>query len=140
MNVFCDSSVLIAALLHGEHRHTASEALLNGENFLFAHVHALNEIFSTLTGGALGFRVAADLAALLIRDRIVPRVTMISLEPKEVVEALASARAHGVRGGAVYDYMHLVAARKAGADILCTLNLTDFQQIHRQGDPEIRLP
>lgn len=50
------------------------------------------------------------------------------------------ARAHGVRGGAVYDYMHLVAARKGKADVLFTLNLSDFQHLHREGDPEIRHP
>ncbi len=53
---------------------------------------------------------------------------------------LGSARNRGVRGGGVLDYMHLVAARKANAAVLYTLNLADFQHLQRTGDPEIRRP
>jgi len=54
--------------------------------------------------------------------------------------ALRLAKQHGVRGGAVYDFMHRVAARKADAKVLFTLNLTDFQALSREGDFEIRRP
>ncbi len=140
MRVLCDSSVLIAALLPTEDHHAASAAVLNGADTVVVHVHALNETFATLTGGSLGFRVDADLAARLIREKIVARATMIVLDAEEVIHALDKARAHGVRGGGVYDYMHLVAARKGKADALYTLNLTDFQHLQREGDPEIRRP
>jgi|GEM_PF-4528922 len=36
--------------------------------------------------------------------------------------------------------MHLVAARKTKADVLFTLNLSDFLSLHREGDPDIRRP
>ena len=140
MRVLCDSSVLIAALLPIEDHHAASVAVLNGSDTMVVHVHALNETFATLTGGSLGFRVDADLAARLIREQIVARAAMVVLDAEEVTDALDKARAHGVRGGAVYDYMHLVAARKGKADVLFTLNLSDFQHLHREGDPEIRRP
>ena len=140
MRVLCDSSVLIAALLPSEDHHAASAAVLNGADTMVVHVHALNETFATLTGGALGFRVDADLAARLIREQIVARAAMVVLNAEEVTDALDKARAHGVRGGAVYDYMHLVAARKGQANVLFTLNLSDFQHLHREGDPEIRRP
>ncbi len=140
MTVLFDSSVLIAALLPSEDYHAASAAVLNGAETMVVHVHALNETFATLTGGSLGFRVDADLAARLLRERIVARAAMIVLDSEEVTDALDMARAHGVRGGAVYDYMHLVAARKGQADVLFTLNLSDFQHLHREGDPEIRRP
>ncbi len=140
MRVLCDSSVLIAAFLPSEDHHSASAALLNGAGTMIVHVHALNETFATLTGGSLGFRVDAGLAARLIRERIVSRSTVIVLDSDDVPDALDKARSHGVRGGAVYDYMHLVAARKGNADVLYTLNLADFQHLHREGDPEIRHP
>jgi hypothetical protein len=114
--------------------------VLTGADAVVVHVHALNETFATLTGGSLGFRVDADLAARLIREQIITRATMIVLDAEEVTEALAKARAHGVRGGAVYDYMHLFAARKGKSDALYTLNLADFQHLQREGDPEIRRP
>lgn len=140
MRVLCDSSVLIAALLPSEDHHAACAAVLNGSDTRLVHVHALSETFATLTGGSLGFRVDADLAARLIREQIVARATIIVLDADEVTDALNKARAHGVRGGAVYDYMHLVAARKGMADVLYTLNPSDFQHLHREGDPEIRRP
>jgi predicted nucleic acid-binding protein len=132
--------VLIAALLPSEDHHAACAALLNGTDTIVVHVHALNETFATLTGGSLGFRVDANLAARLIRERIMNHAAMIALDADDVASALDQARAHGVRGGAVYDYMHLVAARKGHTDVLYTLNLADFHQLKREGDPEIRSP
>ena len=105
-----------------------------------ASTHTLLETFSTLTGGKLRFRVDADVAARLIAESVVPRVSAVMLTVDEVIEALRNARDHSVRGGGVYDYMHLVAARKANATVLYTLNLADFQHLQRTGDPEIRRP
>ena len=86
----------------------------------------------------MGIRVDADVAAKLIRESIVPWVTFLELSVDEILEAQSSARKQGVRGGGVYDYMHLVAARKVKADILYTINFSDFEHLHREGDPEIR--
>lgn len=80
--------------------------------------HALNETFATLTGGRLGVRIDADVAAKMIRESIVPYVSFVELDVGEIVEAQSHARKHSVRGGTVYDCMHWTAARKAGADIL----------------------
>ena len=104
------------------------------------HAHALLETFSTLTGGRLGIRVDADLAARLLRESIRPRVKIILLTEEELFDCLDHARKHGVRGGAVYDYMHLVAARKAAVETILTLNLSDFTHLVREGDPPVRLP
>jgi hypothetical protein len=46
----------------------------------------------------------------------------------------------GVSGRAIYVYLHLIAARKAGAKRFYTLNLNDFLSFHRPGDPEILSP
>lgn len=93
-----------------------------------AHGHALTETFSTLTGGALGMRLPATTAAAILRDNLAPRMEIIHLTRR------------GIRGGAIYDYLHLAAARKAGAARLYTLNLSDFLAFHRSGDPEIVHP
>lgn len=139
MSSFLDSSVLIAALAPDEDRHVESLALLmQGGNVAYAH--ALLETFSTLTGGRLGIKVDADLAAQLLSETILPRVRIIELSGEELLAALRQARKHGVRGGGVYDFMHLIAARKALATTLYTLNLSDFQHLRRDGDPDIQLP
>lgn len=139
MTALLDTSVLVAALSQDEPHHDVCLAQLKAPgNLLYSH--GLLECFSTLTGGRSGVRVDTELAVRLLRDSILPHVTLIEVSGLEAVTALASARKHGVRGGAVYDYMHLVAARKAGADALYTLNLSDFLHLRREGDPQILLP
>jgi predicted nucleic acid-binding protein len=139
MTALLDSSVLVAALASDENRHAESLALLmQGGHVIYAH--ALLETFSTLTGGKLGAKVDADLAAQLLNETIRPRVQIIELGAAEILDALREARKRAVRGGGVYDYTHLVAARKAKADIIYTINLSDFQHLLRDGDPEIRRP
>jgi predicted nucleic acid-binding protein len=139
MNVMLDSSVIVAALAPDEEKHAQSLALLiQGGNMVYAH--ALLETFSTLTSGKLGMRVDADLASQLLSQTVVPRVQIVELGSKELIEALQQARKLGVRGGGVYDYMHFVAARKARAEIFYTINQRHFIPLHREGDPEIRCP
>ncbi|WP_395750504.1 PIN domain-containing protein [Prosthecobacter sp.] len=139
MSVFLDSSILIAALVPSERKHAESLArLMDGTPLVYQH--SFLETFSMLTGGRLGAKADADLVAKLIKQTLLPRVRVVHLDELEIVEALQAARQHGVRGGAVYDFMHLVAARKSGAAVLCTLNLDDFQQLSRVGDPLILQP
>ena len=40
----------------------------------------------------------------------------------------------------VYDYMHLLAAKKGNASVIYTLNMDDFQHLRRGDDPEVRFP
>jgi len=139
MTALLDSSVLVAALAPDEDRHAESLALLmQGTNVIYAHTFL--ETFSTLTGGRLGMKVDADLAAQLLNETVLPRVQVIELGSAELLAALRLARKQGVRGGGVYDFMHLVAARKSKVDILYTINLRDFHHLHREDDPEIRRP
>jgi predicted nucleic acid-binding protein len=130
---FLDSSVILASLHEAEPHHDACNTLLlQGGHALY--VHALAEVFSTLTGGTQGLRIGADLAHRLLRESVLPYVQAVTLDADEVMSALAHARA---RGGAVYDYLHLVAARKAGAEALVTLDVKHFAALTRQGDPRV---
>ncbi|MCC7460844.1 MAG: hypothetical protein IT480_00125 [Gammaproteobacteria bacterium] len=45
-----------------------------------------------------------------------------------------------LRGGAVYDLLHLIAARKAGVEALVTLDRRDFQAFSQADDPRIESP
>jgi predicted nucleic acid-binding protein len=111
-----------------------SPCALSGRRFFLAY--ALTEIFSTLTGGRLGFRILASDAASLLRQQVAPKVRSVLLEAEEILSTFEEAEARGVRGGAIYDCLHLVAARKAGAKKFHTLNLGDFLLSQRPGDPE----
>ena len=134
-----DSSLIVAALCAGNPDHESCRKVLQAGRHV-AFTHALSETFSTLTGGRLGFRLPTSKAAGLIRQQIASMLRLKSLESAELFAAFDEAEGRGVRGGAIYDYLHLVAAREAGAKRLFTLNLADFLSFHRPGDPEIVSP
>lgn len=139
MMSFLDTSVLVASLDPDEPAHErCGDLLAEGKHCIF--VHALAETFSTLTGGARARRVDAAVAARLLEESILPFVQPVALTGRDVMAALNQAQDRGVRGGAVYDYLHLVAARKAGASQLLTLDRRHFEALARPGDPAIGAP
>jgi predicted nucleic acid-binding protein len=131
-----DTSILLASLDADEPHHAACDSLVAAGGHT-VYVHALVETFSILTGGRQGRRVSADAAVQLIEDSVLPFVRVHALSGKDVMAALAECVARGVRGGAIYDWLHLAAARKAGAEALVTLDARDFQALSRSGDPRI---
>jgi hypothetical protein len=100
----------------------------------------LTETFSTLTGGRKAFRIPPSVAADLLELHFAPKLTITSLTPNEILKAMAEAESRGVRGGGIFDFLHLVAARKAKAVKFYTLNTSHFVAIHRDGDPQISHP
>ena len=139
MSAFLDTSVLIASLDSDEPRHGACDRLVSGGGHA-VYVHALAETFSVLTGGRQGRRLGSAAAARLIDSSVLPFVQAHALSGKDLVAALAECEARGVRGGAVYDLLHLIAARKAGAEVLMTLDVRHCQALSRRGDPRIETP
>ena len=104
---------------------------LQGPN-QFSRKHALAEVFSTLTGSRLGFRVDPADAAEIVKE-LADTLTFVELSVAERVDALRTARKFGVRGGRVHDFLHAVAAMKAGCELLRTLNTGDFEGLFRDG-------
>lgn len=139
MSLFLDTSVLLASLDPDEPRHLACDRLMAAGGHRI-YVHALAETFSILTGGKQGRRLGAALASRLIQLSVLPHVQVEVISGSEMTLALAECEGRGVRGGAIYDWLHLAAARKAGAEALVTLNLRDFQSLARPGDPRIEAP
>jgi predicted nucleic acid-binding protein len=139
LTLYLDSSVLVAALVEDEANHEACLQLLRRRS-VAAWTHALAETYSTLTGGRLGVRVPPKLASELLAGSLIPRLQWIELGLADLTAAMDDGERAGVRGGALYDYLHLVAARKAGAKSLFTLNGRDFQPLLRAGDPVLEKP
>ncbi|WP_395744302.1 PIN domain-containing protein [Prosthecobacter sp.] len=139
MKAAVDSSVLVAALdVHQEHHAQCFDLLdLPGLTMLS---HAVSECFSSLTGGRSGRRAPASLVTQALAASILPAVKSCVLDAQEIVVALETAEKRGVRGGAVYDFLHLVAAKKSGAERLYTLDVSDFMAFRRHGDPDIVHP
>jgi len=94
----------------------------------FTRTHTLAEVFSTLTGGNLAFRLDAAAAAQTVAN-LAADLDFHDLTAAEVLLALQSARKKGVRDGRIHDYLHAVAAQKSGAKSLLTLDRNDFNDL-----------
>jgi len=136
---FLDTSVLLASLDADEGQHAACDRLVAAGGHGVS-AHALAETFSILTGGRQGRRLKPGLAARLIEQSVLPFVKLCTLSGPDLMAALNECETRGVRGGAVYDWLHLAAARKAGAEVLYTLDMRDFQALVQPGDPVIAAP
>lgn len=124
---FFDSSVLISLLSANIPEHKSCSDVWDGSTDRVIYSHGILETFSQLTGGRLGEAIPPDLASDAIRVNLsADTVKFISFDANGLFTCLAAARRHGVRGGAIYDYMHLCAARQAGADRIFTLNKRHF--------------
>jgi len=139
MTALLDSSVLVAAVVQSEAHHEACHALLE-QRGLLASPHALAETFNTLTSGRNPVRLRPELAAQVIEVSLLPALTFHVLDEKEVMAAIRASHRRGIRGGAIYDFLHLATARKAKASRLYTLNTSHFLAFHRKGDPDIVHP
>ncbi len=104
------------------------------------YLHGIAETFSTLTGGKKSFQLQASFVADVLENDFVPRLNIVTLAIPDLLRAMREAQARGVRGGGIYDYLHLVAARKAKARFIYTLNISNFRACYRAGDPEIVHP
>ena len=123
MKVYWDSSAIVFFYARGR------MAEIEG----VTRPHTLAESFSALTGGGFDLllpdgtkrhkRLSVGLAAGIIA-RIQPRLTYVELSSEDIVAALQRKKA---RGGRVHDLLHAVAAEKAGADELWTLDQHDFE-------------
>ena len=137
MSLLLDTSVIIASLDADEPHHAACDRLVaTGGHKLYAH--GLAEVFSILSGGRHGRRLRPALVARLIEDSVLPYVQLVHLTGKEAMAAIADSERRGARGGAIYDLLHLMAARKAQVQALVTLDTQHFQALAKPGDPVIR--
>lgn len=136
MTALLDTSVVLASLDADEPQHAACDRLLAAGGHLF-YLHGLAEIFSILTGGRQGRRLRAKAVHQLIEDSVLPFVKLSGLGGRDVLAGLSECEARGVRGGAVYDLLHLYAARKSGAARIVTLDVRTFQAFLRPGDPRV---
>ncbi len=135
---FIDSSVLVAAMVNTEAHHESCGQVL--ERGVAIYAHGIAETFSTLTGGRASFRWSAKTVVELLSEDYLSMLSVSALEPGKMLAAMAVAESRGIRGGAIFDYLHLVTARQAGARQFFTLDVSNFHAFHRNGDPEIMHP
>lgn len=126
-------------MVENESHHKACRALIvNAQAELYSH--GISEVFNTLTGGRRAFRLSADLVSDLLITHFIPRLKIGVLSPEEILASLQETRSRGIRGGAIFDYLHLMSARRSGASKFYTLDHSNFLAFQRDGDPEILAP
>ena len=140
MKQFFDTSVLIAAFVEDELHHSECARIVAAATKGVVYLHGLAECFSMLTGGRLSVRLSAESASRLLDANLAGRMEVVSLSPVDVMQVLRESHALGIRGGGIYDALHLAAARKAEADEIFTLNLRHFQAFAPDLSDRIKRP
>ena len=133
MRVYFDTSVLVAALLenHPHHGPARSALLLAKRKGVVAAVgaHGLAELYAVLTRAPFTPRIFPSEARQLIEAGILPLVEVVALSAAEYRQVIHDCALEGWTGGAVYDAIHIRAARKHRCERLYTLNVAHFRAL-----------
>ena len=136
MKVLFETSLLVAALVQSlpQHGRAAKELRRSyaGEFDFCVAAHALAELFAVLTTLPLSPRLMAGEARSLIRRNVLSKAEIVALTGADYEAVIERMLENGLVGGVIYDALHVMAAEKAGAGRLVTLNRRDFERIPSQ--------
>jgi hypothetical protein len=130
VTAFWDASALIEVILSTP----AAVAAFDTDHVRLTRAHALVESFSQLTGGRIldqngeAVRLEAASATEAIAAHAA-KMKVVTLDERQTLAALKTARKKGVRGGHVHDLMHATAAELHGAERIYTLNVRHFSTV-----------
>lgn len=131
MNLFFDTSVLIAATIAEHPRHprafAALEQIRGGEHQGWISQHTIAEFYAVLTAAPISPRIHPSEALRILEDNLLACFQVIALEPLDYAEVVREMAAYGWRSGRIYDALHLRCARKAPIDRVYTYNGKDFR-------------
>ena len=132
MKLFFDTSTLVAALVADHPHHDVARPWVTRlgharmEGALCAH--SLAELYSVLSAMPLRPRPSTDEVLQLLVESVLPRMRVIELGQADYQRALELCARRRLRSGAIFDALIEVAARKAKARHLVTLNPNDFER------------
>lgn len=127
MKTYFDSSALVAAMVETEAHYAEALAALADVADGFTSTHAIAETFATLTGGRMETQLTPNEAMQFIDTNVVKRLSILELSLDDYEQAIVRSQAVGARGGAIFDMLHLEAARRGNARRIFTINLRHFQ-------------
>ena len=128
--IFFDTSVLIAAIQVGHTHHQPSRKLFHilGENKAATSVHALAEVYATLTRMTLGLRLS-PFDTINAIEALLKKLTPVALSPEEYLTTLRITAKLGHSSGMIYDALHLACAYKIEAEHIYTWNVKHFRSL-----------
>ena len=132
MKIAFDTSVLVASLLetHPEFPRAAlwMDAVDRGDVEAVWTTHAYAEAWSVLTRLPLADRLDPPAVNALLQS-LVAMQAPVALTLEDYLLAGQRCAEVGVRSGAIFDALHLVAAERLRVDALLTFNLRDFARL-----------
>jgi predicted nucleic acid-binding protein len=114
-------------MVEEEEHHAAALKALAGSTDGFTSTRAIAETFATLTSGRLEVQLTPDEATEVIDANIIRRLQIVDLGLSDYQQAMRNSQTVGARGGAIFDMLHLQAARRNGAKRILTINVRHFQ-------------
>jgi predicted nucleic acid-binding protein len=136
-----DTSVLVAALVedHPEHARAASWLRVPKAVTRMASAHAFAETWAVLTAMPIEPRISGQVALTALQR--LERIVNFG-RPDKAIYAAAAARCAslGLRSGAIYDALHLIAAESEKATLFLTFNERDFTRLAGAESPRIVVP
>jgi predicted nucleic acid-binding protein len=138
VNVFLDTSVLVAGLIDFGPQSAPSQAIMHAvaERTLQpagTAWHCCLEFYSVATRLPPEFRLAPSDATLLLHEEVFGRMAVHDLPPGERAEFLKTAVQDETAGGRIYDAHIAEVARAAGAAVIITDNRRHFLAALRHG-------
>ncbi len=131
MQVFFDTSVLVAASEHSHPHHAQAWPALRrvaaGDDEGFISVHSIAETYAALTRLPVSPRIHPSEAARIVTDNIVRHFALAPAGEAEYLQALAWVRDGGWSGAKIYDALLLACAAQCPVKRIYTFNLSDFQ-------------
>ena len=131
MNVFLDTSVLVAASAVSHPHHVRAFPLLRrvvaGRDKGFISTHSIAEVYAALTRLPVQPRIHPAEAARMVTGNLLPHFTTVLVDKPDYLEALRIVTDGGWAGAKIYDAILLRCAAKSNADRIYTFNLADFR-------------
>jgi predicted nucleic acid-binding protein len=127
LSTYFDTSALVAAMVEEEEHHIAALKALASSRDAFTSTHAIAETFATLTSGRLEVQLTPAEAALVIDANVIRRLQIVHLGLSDYERAMRNSQTVGARGGAIFDMLHLQAARRGAAKRILTIHVRHFQ-------------
>lgn len=133
MNLFFDTSVLVAASVGSHPRHeralAALESVKDGKNIGYLSQHSVAEVYAALTSAPLSPRIHPSEAQRILEENLLAHLKVVALEPRDYLDVVRESAAADCRGGKIYDALHLRCAEKQPVDRLYTFNVKDFRAL-----------
>ena len=133
MNIFFDTTVLVAASSQGHPHHLQAFPALRrvkaGKDRGFISTHSIAEVYAALTRLPVEPRIHPMEAARIVTDNLLPHFGTVPLGKADYLAALNTVKDGGWSGAKIYDALLLCCAAKCTADRIYTFNLTDFRRL-----------